>query len=275
MQKLKSHKTFGGHTEFWTHNSRETKTPMKLATFVPAGPVHGCLIWLSGLTCTEENFITKAGAQRYLAETCLMVVAPDTSPRGLSLPSEHDSHDFGSGAGFYVDARTPGYDQHYRMESYIVRELVPLIHDQFQMTRLGIFGHSMGGHGALMLGLKYPALFTSVSAFAPIVNPSQAPWGIKAFQGYFGDDRALWREHDSCELLKSGHRHPSRILIHQGTDDEFLDKQLLTRNFEEAAEAADQDHTVIYADGYDHSYYFVSSFMEEHVRHHMRLLQVK
>jgi len=274
MQKLKSHKTCGGQTTFWSHESRETKTTMKLSSFVPDGPVQACLLWLSGLTCTEENFITKAGAQRYLAEHGLMVVAPDTSPRGLNLPGEHDGYDFGSGAGFYIDARTPAYDQHYRMESYIVRELVPLIHAHFKTSKLGIFGHSMGGHGALTLGLKYPALFASISAFSPIVNPCEAPWGIKAFQGYLGDDRALWREHDSCELLKSGLRHAGRILIHQGTQDEFLEKQLLTPKFEAAAKAVDQDHTVVYADGYDHSYYFISSFMAEHIQHHATLLRI-
>lgn len=272
MQKLKAHKTFGGVTAFWTHESRETKTPMKFSSFVPDGPVKGCLIWLSGLTCTEENFITKAGAQRYLAEHQLMVIAPDTSPRGLQLPHEHESYDFGSGAGFYLDARTPAYDQHYRMESYIVRELVPLIHDQFGQSKLGLFGHSMGGHGALTLGLKYPALFASVSAFSPIVNPSVAPWGIKAFEGYLGSDRTLWRQHDSCELLKSGQRHPRPILIHQGTADEFLDKQLMTRNFEEAARSVDQDHAVVYAEGYDHSYYFIATFIEDHIRHHAGIL---
>jgi S-formylglutathione hydrolase len=272
MQQLKAHKTFGGMTAFWSHESRETKTTMKFATFVPAGPLKGGLIWLSGLTCTEENFITKAGAQRYLAEQQLMVVAPDTSPRGLNLPGEHDSYDFGSGAGFYLDARTPGYDQHYRMESYIVRELVPLVQKHFQVTRLGLFGHSMGGHGALTLGLKYPEVFASLSAFSPIVNPSVIPWGIKAFQGYLGNDPNLWKQHDSCELLKSGRRHPGRILIHQGTQDEFLKEQLLTRNFEEAARAADQAHAVVYAEGYDHSYYFISTFIEEHIRHHAGLL---
>ncbi len=273
MQKLKAHKTFGGTTSFWSHSSRETKTPMKFSSFVPDGPVNGCLIWLSGLTCTEENFITKAGAQRYLAENRLMVVAPDTSPRGLDLPGEHDSYDFGSGAGFYLDARSPAYAPHYRMESYIVRELVPLIHDQFRVAKLGVFGHSMGGHGALTLGLKYPALFSSVSAFSPIVNPCEAPWGVKAFEGYLGNDRGLWREHDSCELLKNGHRHPTRLLIHQGTQDEFLEKQLLTKNFEAAARSVDQDHLVVYADGYDHSYYFIATFIEQHVRHHAEILR--
>jgi S-formylglutathione hydrolase len=274
MQQLKAHKTFGGTTAFWSHESRETRTPMKFASFVPEGPVKACLIWLSGLTCTEENFITKAGSQRYLAEQQLMVVAPDTSPRGLNLPAEHEAYDFGSGAGFYLDARTPGYDQHYRMESYLVRELVPRIQNQFRPAKFGIFGHSMGGHGALTLALRYPALFASVSAFSPIVNPCEAPWGHKAFQGYLGPDRELWKEHDSCELLKSGRRHPTRILIHQGTADEFLEKQLLTRNFEEAARAVDQDHRVVYAEGYDHSYYFISSFIEEHVRHHAEQLRV-
>lgn len=272
MEKLKSHQTFGGETAFWLHESHETGTAMKFATFIPSVKRKGCLIWLSGLTCTEENFITKASAQRYLQEHGLMVIAPDTSPRGTHLPAEHDSYDFGSGAGFYVDATVPGYDQHYRMESYVVKELVDIIRSQFQETRLGIFGHSMGGHGALTLALRHPEIFRSVSAFAPIVNPTLAPWGRKAFAGYLGPDEELWREHDACELLKAGKKYPGRILIHQGSKDDNLEKQLLTHKFAEAALAAGQDHEIKLCEGYDHSYYFISSFIEKHIQHHVQQL---
>ena len=273
MKRLKSHMSFGGQTAFWSHDSRETKTEMKFSTFVPAGPVKGCIIWLSGLTCTEENFITKAGAQRYLADAQLMVIAPDTSPRGLNLPGEHESDDFGSGASFYVDATTPDYASHYRMYSYIVKELYPLIGEHFQAAPVSIMGHSMGGHGALVLGLRHPELFRSVSAFAPIVHPSAVPWGQKALEGYLGSDRQAWQAYDACELLAGGKRHPAPILIHQGSEDPFLNKHLKTEDFRLAARAADQQHVIEYAEGYDHSYYFIASFMAEHIQHHRRYLR--
>jgi S-formylglutathione hydrolase len=272
MKILKTHKSFDGLTQFWSHNSLETKTEMKFSTFIPEGEVKGCLIWLSGLTCTEENFITKAGAQKFLAQSQLMVISPDTSPRGLNLPFEHDSYDFGSGAGFYVDAKTEGYKDHYRMDSYIIKEIYPLIQNHFKIKNVSIAGHSMGGHGALVLALRNPSLFKSVSAFSPIVNPMKAPWGIKAFSGYLGSDQKVWSQYDTCQLLSCGHLHPCPILIHQGSKDEFLERELLTNNFIIAATESKQAHEVKMCPDYDHSYYFISTFMEEHIKHHEKYL---
>jgi len=273
MEKLKFHKTFGGETAFWSHHSETTKTPMKFSTFIPEGEVKGCLIWLSGLTCTDENFITKAGAQKYLNDHNLMVICPDTSPRGINLPQEHDAYDFGSGAGFYVDATTEHYKDHYRMYSYIVSELYEIIKNQFKMSNISISGHSMGGHGALVIGLRNPDKFESISAFSPIVNPMNAPWGEKAFNGYLGSNQDEWKNFDSCELLKTGKLHASKILIHQGANDEFLEKQLLTENFSKAASTAGQAHKVELCPGYDHSYYFISTFISEHISHHAEYLK--
>lgn len=272
MKVLKSHKTFEGKTEFWSHQSEQTKTEMKFSTFIPDGVVNGCLIWLSGLTCTDENFITKAGAQRTLAKNGLMVICPDTSPRGLNLPGEHDTYDFGSGASFYVDATTEGYRDHYRMYSYITNELYNIIKEQFKVSNISIFGHSMGGHGALVIGLKNPTLFKSISAFSPIVNPSAIPWGQKAFTGYLGIAPQDWKNYDSCELLKSGHKHSNKILIHQGLSDEFLEIHLKTKNLIKVAEEVSQSHEVVFCEGYDHSYYFISTFIEEHIAHHAACL---
>ena len=272
MIKLKSHKTFEGATEFWEHDSFETKTKMKFSTFLPPGKPKGCLIWLSGLTCTDENFITKAGAQTHLAKHQLMVVCPDTSPRGLNLPGEHDAYDFGSGAGFYVDATTPGYRDHYRMYSYVTKELYSLIQEKFLVSRFSIFGHSMGGHGALVIGLREPQKFQSVSAFSPIVNPTNCLWGTKAFSGYFGEDRSTWTQWDATELVKEGKKHPRPLLIDQGTRDEFLEKQLLTKNLERACETARQPVLIGLRDGYDHSYYFISTFIESHIAFHSQHL---
>ena len=273
MKELKSHRTFSGKTSFWSHFSSETKTEMKFSTYIPAGVPKGCIIWLSGLTCTEENFITKAGAQKYLDEAGLMVIAPDTSPRGLNLPGEHDAYDFGSGAGFYVDATVNGYKDHYRMYSYITHELYQIIQDQFQMKNISIMGHSMGGHGALVIGLKNPEKFKAISAFAPIVNPAGCSWGQKAFTGYLGENQDSWKEYDTCELLESGLKHPSQILIHQGDKDEFFKTQLLTEKFVEASKASGQSHQVKYCDGFDHSYYFISTFIEEHILHHKKSME--
>lgn len=274
LAPLKTHKTFEGLTQFWEHDSKQTGTKMKFSTFTPPGEVKGALIWLSGLTCTEENFITKAGAQKHLAEHRLMVIAPDTSPRGLNLPHEHDAYDFGSGAGFYVDATTPGYKDHYRMYTYISEEIYALIHDQFGIPkdRVSIMGHSMGGHGALVLGLREPGKFKSVSAFAPIANPVSAPWGVKAFSGYLGENRAAWAAYDATELVKGGRRHPHPILIDQGLKDEFYETQLLTRNFVSACEDAGQDLEANLLEGYDHSYYFISTFIGSHIAFHAKAL---
>ena len=265
MKQLKSYKSFEGRTQFWAHESKSTKTEMKFSTFTPGGEVKGCLIWLSGLTCTDENFITKAGAQKYLDEKGLMVICPDTSPRGLNLPGEHEVDDFGSGASFYLNATTPGYRDHYRMSDYIVDELYALVKSQFGVNQSSISGHSMGGHGALTLGLRFPEKFRSVSAFSPIVNPVAAPWGRKAFAGYLGDDEKTWAQYDACELIKAGRRHPRTILIDQGSADPFLEKQLMTANFTLACKNAGQSAEVNLRDGYDHSYYFISSFIAGHV----------
>lgn len=273
MKVLKSHKTFGGKTEFWSHQSETTKTEMKFSTFIPAGEIKGCLIWLSGLTCTDENFITKAGAQRILALENLMVICPDTSPRGLNLPDEHTSYDFGSGAGFYVDASTPGYKDHYKMYSYVTHELYSIIQNHFKQTKISIFGHSMGGHGALIMGLNRPDLFKSISAFSPIVNPSKVPWGQKALAGYLGDDQNTWKNFDAVELLKDHKKHPCDILIHQGLQDEFLENQLKTDLFKTEALKQDQPHKIVMCEGYDHSYYFISSFIEDHIKFHATYLK--
>lgn len=273
MKQNKSHKTFGGLTRFFEHDSSVTKTTMKFSTFSKEEKASAAIIWLSGLTCNEENFITKAGAQGKLASTNIMVVCPDTSPRGLELPGEHDSYDFGSGAGFYLTATTEGYKDHYKMDQYIVDELIPLLNSEFGVEHFSIMGHSMGGHGALSLGLKNKDLFKSVSAFSPIVNPMACPWGEKAFKGYLGDDKEQWKAYDTCELLKSGHTRSDSLLIEQGLGDEFLEKELLTGNLESVAKEVGQDLIVNYRDGYDHSYYFIQSFIGDHIDFHKAALQ--
>ncbi len=268
MKKLKSHKTFNGKTEFWSHESKMTKTEMKFSTFIPDGELSGCLIWLSGLTCTEENFITKAGAQKALGKRGLMVICPDTSPRGLNLPGENDTYDFGSGASFYVNATQAPYDLNYKMYDYISIELYDLIVKEFKVKNISILGHSMGGHGALVIGLKNPEKFKSISAFSPIVNPSSTPWGRKALKGYLGEDESKWSAFDATELIKSGHTHPKRILIHQGSNDEFLEKELQTDRFIKAALEMNQEHEVLFCEGFDHSYYFIATFIKEHIKFH-------
>lgn len=273
MKILKQHKSFEGSVRFCEHESAETKTKMAFSTFTPEGQVRGCLIWLSGLTCNDENFMAKAGAQRYLAQNQLMVVCPDTSPRGLDLPEEHDSWDFGSGAGFYVDALTKGYRDHYRMYSYVVNELYSMIEIEFKMTgKISLFGHSMGGHGALVIGLRESSKFSSVSAFSPIVNPIACDWGKKAFSGYLGTDQNLWKDYDACELLRAGKTHPRPLMIDQGKEDNFLEAQLLTQNIVTAAEQSSQELNIRMQQGYDHSYYFISTFIEDHIKFHAKHL---
>lgn len=274
ISKLKSHKTFGGETCFYEHDSTITKTTMKFSTFEPKSKVKNCILWLSGLTCTDENFITKAGAGRYLTETNTMILCPDTSPRGLDLPGEHDSYDFGSGAGFYLNATTDGYKDHYRMYDYIMNEVVPMIKEKFNVEKVSITGHSMGGHGALILGLKEQETFTSVSAFSPIVNPMNCPWGEKAFTGYLGEDKEAWKEYDATELLKNGKARKDTLLIEQGLADEFFEGQLKTANLENTAKEVGQSIQCNYRDGYDHSYYFISSFIEDHISFHLKALNV-
>ena len=273
MKLIKEHKIFEGKTSFWTHDSHSTKTQMKFSTFVPkSNKINKCIIWLSGLTCNEENFITKSGVQKYLKDSDTMVICPDTSPRGLDLPGEHESYDFGSGAGFYVNATTARYKDHYRMFDYINVELYELILKEFLdgVGEISIMGHSMGGHGALICGLTFPNKYKSVSAFSPIVNPVNGPWGQKALKGYLGDNKDSWKQYDACELVKSGKKHTNKILIDQGSADEFLEKELLTNNFVDVCKEHGQEVKVNFCDGYDHSYYFISSFIEAHVNFHIK-----
>lgn len=272
LNKTKSNKVFDGQTNVYKHQSAITKTEMTFSTFEPGESVNNCIIWLSGLTCTEENFITKAGAQRYLKGSDTMILCPDTSPRGLDLPGEHDGYDFGSGAGFYLNATTQGYKDHYHMYDYIMKEIIPLAKEKFEVSKFSIMGHSMGGHGALILGLREASVFTSVSAFSPIVNPTQCPWGEKAFKGYLGDNKADWNQYDATELLKAGHKRSDTLLIEQGLDDEFFEGQLRTGNLESVAAEVGQSVTVNYRKGYDHSYYFISTFIEDHINFHLKAL---
>jgi S-formylglutathione hydrolase len=238
------------------------------------GPVP-VLYWLSGLTCTEENFIVKAGAQRVAAELGLAVVAPDTSPRGLSLPGDADSYDFGIGAGFYVDATEAPWSQGYRMYSYITKELFGIVASAFPVdpARVGIFGHSMGGNGALTVALKNPSCYKSVSAFAPISSPSRCPWGEKALTGYLGADRNKWREYDATSLIEDRGWNGPAILVDQGTQDQFLEPQLKPELLKEACERIGVPLNLRMQEGYDHSYYFIASFIEDHLRFHAANLQ--
>ena len=276
LKTLSEHACFGGVQGFYEHASAQTGTPMRFGVFVPPhaprAPVP-VLFYLAGLTCTEETFAIKAGAQRRAAELGLMLVTPDTSPRGIDTPGAADSWDFGLGAGFYLDATEAPWQQHFRMESYLCEELRPLILNRFEADpqRVGLFGHSMGGHGALTLALKHPQLWHSVSAFAPIAAPMQCPWGHKAFSGYLGSDRGAWARHDATELVKGGARS-AEILIDQGLADKFLDEQLHPHRFEQACAASGQPLTLRRHAGYDHGYYFIASFVDDHLAHHARLL---
>jgi S-formylglutathione hydrolase len=267
---------FGGTLGFYTHTSTSCQSAMKFAVYQPPQaqarslPV---LYFLSGLTCTEENFMVKAGAQQWAAEQGLILVTMDTSPRNLGIPGEDEDWDFGSGAGFYVDATQQPWQPHYQMYRYVTAELPTLIAQHFPILpdRQGIFGHSMGGHGALVCGLRHPDRFQSISAFAPIAAPSQCAWGQKAFSRYLGEDRDLWCQYDASELV-SQTRHPQPILIDQGRDDRFLGEQLLPEVFEQACRRSGQELTLRMQPGYDHSYYFIATFLADHIRHHARIL---
>lgn len=273
MKALKTHKCFEGQVTYFETESQATGTVMKFSTFTPAMRPRGALIWLSGLTCTDENFMIKAGAHKYLSEAGLMVICPDTSPRGLSLPQEHDAYDFGSGAGFYLNATTPGYKDHYRMYDHITQEIYSHLADDLGFhDKISIMGHSMGGHGALVIGLREAKKFRSVSAFAPIANPVRAPWGQKAFAGYLGEDQKTWAQYDACEILKSGVTHSQPLLVDQGGDDEFLEKQLMPENLESACAKAGQRINLRVRPGYDHSYYFISTFIRDHIEFHAEAL---
>jgi S-formylglutathione hydrolase len=267
---------FGGIVGFYRHRSQVCNSEMKFAVYLPPQAQAGSvpvLYFLSGLTCTEENFMAKSGAQQFAAQQGLMLVVPDTSPRNTGIAGEDQDWDFGSGAGFYVDAIATPWNTHYQMYSYVTRELPALIAEHFpiQIGRQGIFGHSMGGHGALVCALRNPDRYQSVSAFAPIAAPSQCPWGQKAFSGYLGSDREQWRAYDASELvLTAGFERP--ILIDQGIADPFLEKQLLLERFEQACATARQPIILRKQVGYDHSYYFIATFIADHIRHHAAVL---
>ncbi len=276
METVKSHVVHGGTLRYLRHDSATTGTPMTLSVFVPAGegpfPV---LIWLSGLTCTEDNFTTKAGAYKAAAEHGVIIVAPDTSPRGEGV-ADDAAYDLGQGAGFYVDATQAPWTPHFRMESYVTGELIDLIDAQFPTTkRRSIFGHSMGGHGALTLALRHPELFKSVSAFAPISSPTRCAWGEKAFTAYLGEDRAEWAKHDAALLIESGAAKGvfDDILVDQGDADTFLTDQLKPELLTAAAQKAGQGLTLRMQPGYDHSYFFMASFVDDHVAFHAKRLK--
>ena len=279
-QLLSEHRCFGGTVGYYRHAAASTGCDMRFAVYTPPAAEHGpvpVLTWLSGLTCTEETFMIKAGAQRAAAELGLMLVAPDSSPRGDGVPDAADgSWDLGHGAGFYLDATAAPWSRHYRMHEYVTAELPGLLAEHFpaDLARQGIFGHSMGGHGALVLGLRHPDTYASISAFAPIAAPMRCPWGQKAFTAYLGSDSARWAEWDATELLLAGSGRDGRppILVDQGMDDQFLAEQLYPEALEAACHKAGQALELRRHAGYDHGYFFIASFVEDHLRHHAGIL---
>ncbi|MDR5853742.1 S-formylglutathione hydrolase [Caballeronia sp. LZ062] len=279
LELVEEHRCFDGVQRIYRHESRFIGLPMRFSVFLPAAASASkvpALFYLAGLTCTEETFPIKAGAQRYAAEHGIALIAPDTSPRGADIPGENDAWDFGSGAGFYVDATREPWRERYRMYSYVTQDLREAVVADLPVRedRLGIFGHSMGGHGALVLALRNPDVYRSVSAFAPIAAPSQCPWGVKAFTGYLGDDREAWKQYDASELVKgdAASRFEGGILIDQGLADQFLAEQLHPDIFERNAREAGHGVTVRRHEGYDHGYFFISTFIGEHIAHHARVL---
>ncbi|MBL8542368.1 MAG: S-formylglutathione hydrolase [Hyphomonadaceae bacterium] len=264
------HRVHGGTLTYAQHQSASTGTAMRYSVFVPpgAGPF-AYLIWLSGLTCTEDNFTTKAGAYGAAAQAGVAIVAPDTSPRGEGV-ADDAAYDLGQGAGFYVDATQAPWASHFKMESYITRDLVAAVESGFPLApRRSLFGHSMGGHGALTLAMKHPSLFRSVSAFSPIASPTRCAWGEKAFNAYLGADQAAWRGHDAALLIEAGKAAPfDDILVDQGLSDSFLEAQLKPELLEQAAQKAGQKLTLRRHEGYDHSYFFITSFVADHVAFH-------
>jgi len=276
IEEIAASLSFGGWHKRYRHRSEVLDCDMTFAAYLPpaaeAGPVP-VLWWLSGLTCTDENFMQKAGAHRMASQYGIAIICPDTSPRGTDLPREHDSYDFGSGAGFYVNATRQPWSNHYRMYDYVTEELPQLVTRQLPVSeRAGIFGHSMGGHGALVCALKNPDQYQSVSAFAPICNPSASAWGQKAFKGYLGDNREAWKDWDASELIRA-HGSDHHILVDQGEADNFLTEgQLKPEALESACEAAGVKLELHRRADYDHSYFFIASFIDDHLRHHARHL---
>lgn len=279
IETISEHRCFGGVQGFYRHASGTIGLPMRFSVYRPPQALQApdtplpVLMYLAGLTCNEETFPIKAGAQQWAAEHGLILLAPDTSPRDSTIQGVDDSWDFGTAASFYLDAEQAPWKRRWRMESYLTLELLPLVlgHFKARSDRVGIFGHSMGGHGALTLALRHPELFHSVSAFAPIAAPSQCPWGRKAFTGYLGEDRSAWRGHDATQLILDGVRCPP-LLIDQGLADKFLAEQLLPELLEHACRTMDQPLTLRRQPGYDHGYYFIASFMRDHIAHHAAIL---
>jgi len=275
MQRIEHHACFGGYQEVWQHESSTVNCTMKFAVYLPPQAEHGkcpVLYWLSGLTCTEQNFIIKCGAQRYAAEHGIIIVAPDTSPRGEHVAND-EAYDLGQGAGFYVNTTQTPWAAHYRMYDYIVSELPALIEANFPVNdRRAISGHSMGGHGALMIALRNPGRFCSVSAFAPIVAPSQTPWGERAFATYLGEDRSTWAQYDATALIATAQERLP-LLVDQGEADEYLAHQLKPQLLQAACEAVGHPFTLRLQPGFDHSYYFVSTFIGEHMAYHAAALK--
>lgn len=275
MERIEHRASFGGWQDVYRHRSAVLGCDMTFAIYLPLqaqdGPVP-VLYWLSGLTCTEQNFITKAGAQRYAAEHGVAIVAPDTSPRGDGV-ADAEGYDLGKGAGFYVNATQVPWAAHYRMFDYVAEELPALVEAHFPVTAArAISGHSMGGHGALVVALRNPGRYRSVSAFSPIVAPSQVPWGQKAFAAYLGEDRAAWAQYDASELIRTA-AEKLPVLVDQGEADEFLDVQLQPWRLKDAADAAGYPVYLRMQPGHDHSYYFIASFIGEHIAHHATALK--
>lgn len=281
LQETSCVKCFGGHVKTFTHNSPVLGCAMTFSAIIPPQaedrkvPV---LYWLSGLTCNEQNFITKAGAHKAAMEKGIMIICPDTSPRGVRIPGDDASWDFGLGAGFYVDATVAEWSSHYKMYSYITSELPEIVLQALpaRPDRVGIFGHSMGGHGALVCALRTPSAYTSVSAFAPICHPSKCPWGVKAFTGYLGPDQAEWAKYDATELAAAYAGPTLEFLIDQGTADKFLKEQLLPMDFVRACSANGSLRvTLREQQGYDHGYYFITTFVEDHIAYHAHFLNAE
>ncbi len=277
IEKISEQKSFGGVQGFYRHDSTACNGSMRFTVYQPPQVKHGkvpALFWLSGLTCTEENFTIKAGAQRVASELGLIVIAPDTSPRNTGIPGETEDWRFGAGAGYYVDATVPPWSKFFNMYTYCSRELPDLIAEHFPIDtqRVGIFGHSMGGHGALTIALKHSDRFRTVSAFAPIVAPMQVSWGENAFPRLLGPDRETWKRYDATELVQQK-KFPGTILIDQGDADSFLNENLRPEIFEAACRKVGQPLSLRMQPGYDHSYYFISTFIEDHLRHHAAVLR--
>lgn len=274
IKQVSNAKCFGGQQQVYEHASKELGCQMKFAIFLPSAANEAntklpVVYYLSGLTCTEQNMITKSGFQRYAEENKLIVVGPDTSPRGCNIPGEDESWDFGTGAGFYVDATQEPWSKNYRMYSYVTKELRELVEANFKQVdsqRVGITGHSMGGHGALVAFFRNPQIYKAVSAFSPISNPTQSPWGVKCLTNYLGSDKEAWKQYDATELVKAHPQKNVKCLIEQGAKDEWL-SHLIPHNFVNACKEVGQPIEYNEREGYDHGYYFISSYIENHMKH--------